>query len=459
MKKLTFAAFMLLLLTARLYAQEQGHQLRVSREAGTRAVLARSASARAAAEAMHAAHLTAPVPPAPPAAPVQPSGPAVVFMQSDPSDDPVLRKVFSKSFSVDRSNRVVINNQFGEVQIKSWDKMEVRAEVEIKAYATETEDARRLLDGVTIQASQNGNVVTYRTNIDDNRGKWGSWFSGGKRGRREVRVNYVVYLPTVNSLNVTNQYGNVEMGNFSGPLTANVQYGNFNAVKLTNSAVSISTQYGKTTVEALNRANIRHEYGAGITIGAASGLNLHAQYAKVTIGSVANDALIRQEYGEGLTLGTVGSLDLSAQYVRVNIREIKSANPSIRLDYGSLLLGNVRSLSLDADYTDVNISNLRGDGRFSVTYNKLSIGQVGAGVRSLVVNGQYADISLGFVDDFNGDFDVQTNYSNLRYGGNNRISARSIADDNHTSRRYQGKIGSGGSVVKINSDYGGVTFR
>ncbi|PST85156.1 hypothetical protein C7T94_03360 [Pedobacter yulinensis] len=457
MKKLTFAVFIILLIATETFAQVSvpaQQPASAAHEVSSSVHLVRHKSLQ-----VRASRPVPAVPPVPPS-PEMPEPPAKpALRQTEPSDDPVYRKVFSKSFPVDRSNRVVITNQFGEVQIKSWDKMEVRAEVEIKAYASGADEARRLLDGVNIEANKSDGSVTYRTLITDNQGNWGSWFSKGKRTRREVRVNYVVYVPTVNALNISNQYGNVEMGNFSGALNAKVQYGNFNALKLTNSSVLISTQYGKTNVTSLNKATIRHEYGAGVTIGTASSLNLHAQYVKVNIGTVNNDAQIRQEYGDGLVLGSVGSLNLIAQYIKVNIREIKEATAMLRLDYASLQLGSVQNVNLDADYTDVNVSNLRGDGRFNMSYNRLNIGLVGPATRTVLVSGEYAEISLGFSDDFHADFDVATSYSNLRYSGNSRITMKALSDDERTARRYLGRIGRGGGTVKINSSYGGVTFR
>lgn len=465
MKKLTLIVFTCCLLAGLdAGAQVSIGERQVTSEAKSVHIRARAVRIQNAAVGM--ARVTPPTPPTPSvavsaaaAAQVEPPQPPQPPDQAEATDDPVSRKVFSRSFPVDRSNRVVLSNQFGDVQIKSWDKMEVRTEVEVTAYASRTDEARRLLEQVNIEASQGNGAVSCRTTISGSQGNWGSWFSRGKKTRREVRVNYVVYMPTVNALQVNNEYGNIEMGNFSGPLNARVQYGNFNATNLTNALVSVSTQYGKTTINALNRATIKQEYGAGVVIGTANGLNLHAQYAKVNIGTITNDAQIRQEYGEGLVLGTVGSLVLNAQYIKVNIREIRNAAASIRLDYATLQLGSVQSLTLDADYTDVNIGTLRGDGRFSISYNRLNVGQVSGRTRSIVVNGEYADIAFGFASDFNADFDVQTSYSGLRYTGNDRISARTLTDDDHTSRRYQGKIGRGGGLIKVNSTYGGVTFR
>lgn len=65
-------------------------------------------------------------------------------------------KSFSKSFNVDNNDKVNLNNQFGSIVIKTWDKKEVRVDVDIKAYSNSDSDVQKLIDGVSIDAAKNG---------------------------------------------------------------------------------------------------------------------------------------------------------------------------------------------------------------------------------------------------------------------------------------------------------------
>lgn len=69
-------------------------------------------------------------------------------------------KSFSKSFNVDNNDKVNLNNQFGSIVIKTWDKKEVRVDVDIKAYSNSDSDVQKLIDGVSIDAAKNGDVVS-----------------------------------------------------------------------------------------------------------------------------------------------------------------------------------------------------------------------------------------------------------------------------------------------------------
>ncbi len=67
-------------------------------------------------------------------------------MQEVQDDNSVKSKSFTKSFGVDRSDKISLSNQFGSMTIKTWDKNEIKVDADIKAYAKTEEEAQRLLD-------------------------------------------------------------------------------------------------------------------------------------------------------------------------------------------------------------------------------------------------------------------------------------------------------------------------
>eukprot|EP01133_Synstelium_polycarpum_P011337 gene11337-13219_t len=379
--------------------------------------------------------------------------------QQNDADDAVRSKSFSKSFPLSASDRVSLSNQYGTILIKNWDKREVKVDVDIKAYSDSESEVQKLLEAVSIEADKQGDVASFRTRIGEENKSWGSWFRNGKRGRKEVKVNYVVYMPSSNALSMVMQYGNVEMGDHSGALSMKLQYGNFKAGNLSSNNNYVAVQYGKSTIEELNKATVKHQYGSGLIIGTVGSLNLNAQYVSVNITNIKEDALIKQQYGSGLTIGSVANLNLDVQYSKVNIQSIKKGATTIKQQYGSLDIGSLGSINLRTQYTGVNIGTLWGDGTFDMQYDRLSIGKVTEGVRSLNIDGQYVTMGMEFSDKYNGDLDVRTSYASFRYGKG--VTARLTSkDDESTEKSYSGKIGNGGNNrVRVKSDYGSVTFR
>ena len=159
-------------------------------------------------------------------------------VSKDQSEDGAATKTFSRTYAIDQSDKISVKNQYGSVTIKTWDKKEVKAEINIRAFSSK--DAQQLLDQVSIEASKTGDAVSFKTRIEDEKSNWGIFIRNGTRSRREIKVDYVLYMPAANALTVSQQYGNVTMGDFNGALSAKVQYGNFVAGKLNSSNNYIS---------------------------------------------------------------------------------------------------------------------------------------------------------------------------------------------------------------------------
>lgn len=342
-------------------------------------------------------------------------------------DTPMKAKSFSKAFSVDRGDKINLSNKYGSITIKTWDRNEVKVEVDIKSYAKTEKEAQNLIDDVSISATKSGDVVSYKTEMGERNGNWGSSVRNGKTiWRREVKTHYVVYVPASNALTVLQQYGNIVMGDFSGPTSLKVQYGNLTAGNLNNANNYISVQYGKGSVKDMGGATIKHQYGGGTTVGSIVGnLDLNAQYTSVNIASVNGAATIKHQYGGGTTIGTVsGAMNVNTQYAPIKISTLKG-NFTTRAQYGKVLIDNIEA-GKDID-----------------------------------VDAQYSSVTLGFASNYAADFDVRTNYGSFKYGAN--VTARREGGDDRSyssSKSYNGQIGRGGNAkVIVKLQYNTVTFK
>ena len=95
-------------------------------------------------------------------------------------DTPMKAKSFSKAFGVDKNDKINLNNQYGSITIKTWDKNEIKVDVDMKAYAKTESEAQKLLDDVSIIATKTGDLVSYKTEMGNRNGNWGSSVKNGK---------------------------------------------------------------------------------------------------------------------------------------------------------------------------------------------------------------------------------------------------------------------------------------
>ncbi|RZL47179.1 MAG: hypothetical protein EOP00_12700 [Pedobacter sp.] len=346
--------------------------------------------------------------------------------ESTQDDTPMKAKSFTKSFGIDKSDKINLSNQYGSITIKTWDKNEIKVDVDMKAYAKTEDEAQKLIDDVSISATKSGDLVSYKTEMGERNGNWGSSVKNGKViWRREVKVHYTVYMPANNSLSASQQYGNIIIGDFAGPTSIKVQYGNFNAGDLNNGNNYVNVQYGATNIKEANALKIKHQYGSGVTIGTVGTLDIDAQYTAVNITSVKGAASIKHQYGGGVKIGSVGG-----------------------------------AINVNSQYTSVKISNLRGNLISRAQYGSVNIDDIEAG-RDVDVDAQYTSVNLGFAANYGGDFDVKTSYASFKYPST--VTARREGGDDRsysTNKNYTGQIGKGGGAkVSVKAQYNGVTFK
>jgi len=367
-------------------------------------------------------------------------------------------KNFSKTFNVDNGDKISLKNQYGSMVIKTWDRKEVKVDVEIKAYSNSDKDVQKLIDEVSIDANKSGDMISVKTIMSDRDGNYGrKQRNGVTTWRREIKVSYVVYMPAVNALMAQQEYGSIELGDFSGPTSLKVQYGNLTTGNLNNTNNYLNVEYGKMTVQNVNTAVVKHEYGGGVSIGSVGTLQLDAEYVPVNVNTITKSANIKIQYGSGLTIGSIGgNLLLNSEYAKVNINNIKG-NTVIKQSYSSLALASVGKLSLKTEYTNVTLGTLNGDALIDMDYNRLTVNEITPACKSFNFTGEYAGVSLGFSNNYNATFNVSTTYAGFKYGAN--VTSRLISDDDE-NKKYSGKIGNGGSAsVNLKTEYGAVTFK
>jgi len=378
-------------------------------------------------------------------------------------DDPQRTKSFSKSYSIDRGDKVNVSNIYGNIIVKTWDKNEVKVDADIRAFANSEDEAQKLIDNVSITTSKNGDEAVFKTQMEDRNGNWGNGSRNGKRWRREVKIFMTVYLPSNVALSASQQYGNIEMPDFSGPTALKVQYGKLITGDLSNVNNFISAQYTSVDLKDVNKATIKQQYGSGLTIASIGDLNLQAQYATVRIGAIKRNATIKQQYGSGLSIESVDNLDLEAQYASVRIGTVRG-EAGIKIQYGSgLSIEQVGKLSLTSQYAAVRVGRLTGIFTAKVQYGgKMTIEKIEASSKTVNLDTEYVTVTLGFAPNFGGSLNVDTQHASFKYGEN--VNAKKVGDDDErgysSTKEYTGTIGRGGSSnVKATVRYNSITIR
>jgi len=256
-------------------------------------------------------------------------------------------KLITKTFTVNNNDKLSVNNQYGKVSVHTWAKNEIRVEIEIKAYEATESGAENLLESVDIAEMREGNLISFKTNFEKTSLNFWSRIKNGQEERRGVQVNYKIYMPSKNPLDISNRYGRTEMDDFSGPVNISSSYGSFKSGRLDNAANQVKVSYGSATIENFMNGNLSVAYG-NLTLNQAAKLSATIKYGKATIAQLSQGGNFNLAYTGGFKIDEVDS-------------SVKNLN--INSSYSGVSLGLEEGANFDFDvtvnYAGFNYSNSR----------------------------------------------------------------------------------------------------
>ena len=230
-------------------------------------------------------------------------------------------KTYSKSYPVDGNDLIKLSNQYGKIVINTWDKHEVKVDIEIKAEANNDDDAQKLLDGVQISDSKNGDQISFKTQIERNNGSWKLWNFGANK-MHKLTINYMVYMPAKTDLNVEQSYGNITLPDLGGKVRISSSYGNVSAQNLSNTANEIQGSYGNLKVGALNGGHLDYSYG-NVDMDECNNLKADLSYGSFKMGALKGGAEFDLSYVSGFKIDEIANsfkkLNINASYSNVSL--------------------------------------------------------------------------------------------------------------------------------------------
>jgi UDP-N-acetylglucosamine transferase subunit ALG13 len=235
------------------------------------------------------------------------------------NDDDDRVKNYSKTYPADANDILSIENKYGNVTVNTWNRNEVKVDVQVKVSAGSDDATQKLLDNVNISDSKNGSLISFRTIIGEVKSSWYSVFQGGSS--KKMEINYTVYMPAKNELVIDNRYGAIYLPDLDGKVTINSSYGSLKAKSLTNES-TLRVKYGNANIDNLNNSTIQLSYG-DLTIGSVNTLTADVSYSPVKIGKLHTSAGINLRYGGGLQIGDldrdVKNLAINSSYSNIDI--------------------------------------------------------------------------------------------------------------------------------------------
>ncbi|MFL9483010.1 hypothetical protein ACI6Q2_09565 [Chitinophagaceae bacterium LWZ2-11] len=208
-------------------------------------------------------------------------------------------KSYTKTYPVSGSEKITVSNRFGKMLIKTWDKNEVKVDVNIEVGTSSKEYSQYVLNKINIIDGKTADSISFKTKIenlnyggDDNNDKY-----------QNIQIDYEIHVPRNIKLAAENSFGPLSIEDYTGEVELFCKYGTLTAGKLEN-AKKVTIEFGKGYMNALNNTN------------------LFFKYSKIDIKHLAGTIIGQFEFCSAVDIeidNKVKSLDLKSNYTTFNI--------------------------------------------------------------------------------------------------------------------------------------------
>ncbi len=321
-------------------------------------------------------------------------------------------KTIKKEFDVNSDALLRINNKYGNVETISWDQNRVEIEVTITVSGNNESKVDSRLQQIDVKFSNSASEVSAKTVIESSSG-W--WNTGNKMN---YQIDYKIKVPVTNSVNLTNDYGNITLNEIKGPAEINCDYGKILIGSLFHEDNEINIDYtSNSVIEFMNTGKINADYSQ-------------------------------------LTVEKSKSIQLNADYTDTKIENIEDLN--FVCDYGKIEVGSANAIDGHGDYLTMRFDNVYKSLTVEADYGSIKVDKLMKGFELVSVRSDYTGIKMGLEDGISFNFTAKLSYGGFDYDGDNINYLKKIVKS--SSKFYQGYVNqeNSGSVIDIVSDYGGV---
>lgn len=248
------------------------------------------------------------------------------------------KKSVSYSYKLDTKDPVRIENHFGNVKVKFWNKDEVKVNITITANAPTEEQVEAFLKIVNIKRSQQDGEASFITKLYCYKSAFENNISNEKE-KNFLRVDYQVYMPENHNLTVNNSHGDVYIPEFNAILNVKQDYGNFFADHLSNDASVIDVNFGKAYIKSMTGGQLKSNQTAllidkieavnmtnicgTVKVLEANNANIKATYTKGYVGKVNESCKFNLNYSKHFRLAEirddVETLEISSSFTNLEL--------------------------------------------------------------------------------------------------------------------------------------------
>lgn len=342
-------------------------------------------------------------------------------------------KTINREFSTAADGTTALYNKYGTVNVKTWQNNSVKIDITIIVNAKSQREADETFKNINVNFTNAWGYVKAETMVAENMSYGVSWWP--QTCGDDFKINYDVWMPASNQLDLKNKYGNSWVAALKGKLLAEIKYGDLRTEAISNDA-DLNIGYGKAWIARVNNLYGQISYSE-LNVAEARDIQLDTKYSDTRI-EKGNNLRITSKYDD-FNFGNVEELRLQTKYA--NLRST-----------------NIRTAYVTAQYSDMGFGAVREGVDADMTYGKLAIDAMARNFSNVTVVAKYTEVSVGMERGATYRFDAEVNYADAHVPNGATVKSRSDTGVRETVQGYLGSESAKG-LVKARLTYGDFVIR
>ena len=263
-----------------------------------------------------------------------------------------------RTFPAGSETRLDLSNKYGTVHIIPWNKDSVEINIDLFIKSSSASKLEKLKRNIDFEFTDTKYYVIANT-IFGSRG--GNFFADLRDlsgtiipSKNDVKIDYIVNVPTGLNVNITNKYGDIYIDDMNGSVSVNLSNGDIKANSLMGES-NISLNFGNGIINELGNARLNISY-ADIEIQSAGQLNIESKSSKIRIHRV--ETLKTFSKRDKYSVSNIDNLSGESWFSDIwlyKMNEEINYNPK----YGALKVDSIpetfSSININTEFTDLNL--------------------------------------------------------------------------------------------------------
>lgn len=279
-------------------------------------------------------------------------------------------KSVERSFALNDDGELMLENKYGNINVKGWDQNKVSVKIDIKVNHRKYDTAKDLLGRINPEIKSSSGYISIASEIvNKNTGWFADFFNRNNPidvDRSRVQIDYEVFLPKKAKLKVTNRFGDVLIEDWSGELNTLIEHGDL-WINEDLSKADIILKFGKVKARNLNYASLNLKNGK-LDMLEAKSLRLNSSGTEISMGKV--NSLEVYSNKDDIAIEEVGTIYGSLKFSTLNLEQLsEDVDLTMKIaDFRVRMISNAEAdINIEQESSDINLTVTGFSHRFDAT--------------------------------------------------------------------------------------------